>query len=370
MNILLRILVILTLILNGVALWFALSLYGKRNLLIDRNDRYRDFAEQIAQTFEADEPEHVNVAADHEARDISAVTLANADINPDRSDFWESYKQELEKIDAPSYKIPNVADLDEVYILTPEGKPELDSRGEPKKAGSPMDLALEKVVEKAIAQRARMNNVRAQLTALRNEYEDTVAELNQVKKQGRESLKTIAQRDETIAGLEADKSRLEGEVADLKGQIETLESEKQSLQADLDKSNEELEAARAEIETLKKTLEEIALRGTGGVNADGVAAVANVTAGVKGSIVRVNNEYNYCLVKLSDEALVELIGENGDKPLPELDYLVRRPDDENGIVGKIRLRTITKDAKTIVCDILADWKQGDLQKGDEVFYLD
>ena len=225
-------------------------------------------------------------------------------------------------------------------------------------------------MEKALAQRARMNNVRAQLTALRNEYEDTVAELNQVKKQGRESLKTIAERDETIAGLEADKARLEGEVSDLKGQIETLESEKQSLQADLDKANEELETALADVENLKRTLEEIVKRGTSGVNADGVTAVANVTAGVKGSVVRVNNEYNYCLVKLSDEALTELIGENGDKPLPEIDYLVRRPGDENGIIGKIRLRTITKDAKTIVCDILVDWKQGDINQGDEVFYLD
>ena len=122
MNIVLRILVILTLVLNGVALWFALSLYGKRNLLIDRNVRFRQFTEQIAGTFEAEEAEHVNVAADHEARDISAVTLANADINPDRSDFWESYKQELEKIDGPSYKIPDVKALDEVYILDAEGK--------------------------------------------------------------------------------------------------------------------------------------------------------------------------------------------------------------------------------------------------------
>ncbi len=370
MNIVLRILVILTLVLNGVALWFALSLYGKRALLTDRNDRFRDFTVQIAQTFEADEPEHVNVAADHEARDISEVSLANADINPDRSDFWESYKQELEKIDGPSYKIPDPKALDEVYILDAEGKAKRNNRGDPITDGAPMDLALEAVMEKAQAQRARMNNVRAQLTALRNEYEDTVAELNQVKKQGRESLKTIAARDETIAGLEADKARLEGEVSDLKGQIETLESEKQSLQADLDKANEELETALAEVENLKKTLEEIVKRGAGSVTADGIAAVANVTAGVKGSIVRVNNEYNYCLVKLSDEALTELIGENGDKPLPEIDYLVRRPGDEDGIIGKIRLRTITKDAKTIVCDILVDWKQGDIEKGDEVFYLD
>lgn len=370
MNIVLRVLVILTLILNGVALWFALALYGKRNLLIDRNDSYRAFTEAIAKTFEAEEPEYVNVAADHEARDISAVTLANADITPDRSDFWESYKQELEKIDGKSYFIANPADLDEVYILDAEGKPELDARGFAVTEGAPMAVTLEEVMKKAIAQRARMNNVRAQLTKLREEYEDTVAELNEVKKQGRESLKTIAAHEETIATLEAKKAELEGEIVELKDQVSTLEGEKEAMQADLDKAYEDLETANAEIEKLKATIDKIA-QGAGGVmSGDGTMAIANVAAGVKGTVVRVNNEYNYCLVTLTDEAFIELVGENGERPLPEVDYLIRRAGKEDGIVGKIRLRTVTKEARTIVCDILADWKQGDVQNGDEVFYLD
>lgn len=371
MNIVLRILVILTLILNGVALWFALALYGKRNLLIDRNDSYRAFTEAIAKTFEAEEPEYVNVAADHEARDISAVTLANADITPDRSDFWESYKQELEKIDGKSYFIANPADLDEVYILTAEGKPELDRLGNPVKDGAPMALTLDEVMKKAIAQRARMNNVRAQLSKLREEYEDTVVEINEVKKQGRESLKKIAEQEETIATLESKKAELEGQVAELNDQVETLEGEKESIQADMDKAYEDLETANAEIEKLKATIDKIA-QGGGGVTTagEGSMAVANVVAGVKGTVVRVNNEYNYCLVALSDEAYVELVGENDDRPLPELDYLVRRPGKDDNVIGKVRLRTITKEAKTIVCDILVDWKQADLKTGDEVFYLD
>ena len=192
---------------------------------------------------------------------------------------------------------------------------------------------------------------------------------NAVKKQGRESLKTIAEKEEQIASLEADKARLEGEVANLKSEITSLEEEKATLQADLDKANEELETAKAEIAKLKETLEKIVTTGKG-ASADGSTAVVNVTAGVKGTIARVDNEYNFCLVTLTDEALMELIGENGDRELPELEYLVRRPGDENGIVGKIRLRTLTKDTKTIVCDILAGWKQAEFQKGDEVFYLD
>ncbi len=370
MNMLLRILVIVTLIVNGVALWFSTELYKKRELLKDRNDLFRDFAVEIAQTFEAAEPE-ARSAADKEARDISEVSLATADITPDTSDFWESYHIEYEDPAAAFYQIPDVAALDEVYTLDAEGKPKLNNRtGKPDPAGSPLDLSLQDVIKMAEAQRDRLTTVRGQLTKLREEYEATVADLNQVKKQGRESLKTIAARDETIAGLEADKSRLEGEVADRDAQIETLEGEKQSLQADLDKATEERDALADEVENLKKTLEEIATGGQGGANADGMAAIANVTAGVKGTVVRVDNAYNFAIVKLTPEALVELIGEEGERPLPEADFLVSRPGKQDTIIGKVRLRTITKDAGVIVCDILADWKQADVQEGDEVFYLD
>lgn len=368
MNILLRILVILTLVLNGVSLWFAMANYGKKNLLIDRSTLYRTFTESIARTFEADEPEVTNVAGEHTARDISDVTLATADITPDTSDFWETYKQAYEKIDAKSYVIANPDDLDETYVLDAEGKPERDFQGKPITEGSPQANTLAEILKKATAQRTRMNNIRDQLTKLREEYESTVEDLNKVKKQGRESLKTIQAKEEQIAQLESEKARLEGEITELKDQISTLENEKQSLQADLDKANEEVETLRAENEKYKKIIDEIAKSGSSGKGAS--AASANMVAGVKGTVVRVNNEYNYCLVKISKEALVELIGEEQDRQLPEVEYLLRRPGNNKAIVGKIRLRTVTKEIDTIVCDILADWKQDEIKVGDEVFFLD
>ena len=339
MNIVLRILVILTLILNGVALWFAMALYGQRNLVIDRNVLFRDFTIKIAKTFEAEEPVLENTAANHTARDISDVTLATADITPDRSDFWETYKEGYEKLDNKSYQIANTSDLDEVYILNAEGKPEKDFQGNPVKEGAPLDNALNEVLKKATAQRSRMNDIRVQLTDLRKEYEETIDNLNEVKKQGRESLKTIAAKEEQISTLEGEKATLEGQVTELKDQVQTLEDDK------------------------------VAQQGTRGVNPDAVAA--NITAGVKGKVVRVDNDYNYCIVKLDDAAIAELIGEDGEKELPELDLYVRHEGvNEDDVVGKIRLKTVTKDAGVLVCDILIDWKQGDIKRGDEVFYLD
>ncbi len=370
MNIVLRILVILTLILNGVALWFAMELYGKRNLLIDRNILFRDFTVQVAKTFEAEEPVIENTAANHTARDISPVTLASADITPDRSDYWESYKEGYEKMDNKSYQIENTSDLDEVYELDAEGKPKKDFQGNPVKDGAPLDSALKDVLKKAMDQRARMNNIRAQLTNIREEYEDTVTELNDVKKQGRESLKTIAAKEEQIATLESEKSQLEGQVSELKDQVQTLEDDKVAMQGDLDKVTEENETLRGEVEKLKATIDKIAQSGTRGVNAD-AAMAANITAGVKGRVVRSDNSYNFCIIKLDENAIAELIGADGERELPEIDYYVRRKGDDKGeILGKVRLRTLTKDAGVVICDILTEWKQGEILRDDEIFYLD
>lgn len=370
MNIVLRILVILTLILNGVALWFAKANNDKRELLIDRNILFKNFTVQIAKTFEAEEPVIENTAANHTARDISPVTLANADITPDTSDYWEGYKEAYEKLDAKSYQIANTSDLDEVYILDGEGKPEKDFQGNPVKDGAPLDNTLKEVLKKAGDQRARMNNIRAQLTNIREEYEDTVVELNEVKKQGRESLKTIAAKEEQISVLESEKSQLEGQVTELKSQVETLENDKVAMQEDLDKVNEEKETLQAEVEKLNGIIERFARKGTSSTTSSGVV-VANVTAGVKGKVVRVDNDYNYCIVKLDDAAIAELIGEEGDKELPEIELYVRHEGvNEDEFIGKLRVKTVTKDAGALVCDILIDWKQGEIKRGDEVFYLD
>ena len=374
MNIVLRILVILTLIVNGVALWFATALYGKRELLIDRDTAYYKIMPQIARTLEADEPQHENTAASHEARDISDVTAANADITPDKSDFWESYKEEYEDISRKNYSIDDrQSDLNEVYVTRPDenGNPQvvLDGKGDKVTEGSPQDNLLQEILGKAKAQRARLNNVRGELAKVRRELEDAIQELNAVKRQGRESLKTIDEKNEEIAGLESKVAALEGEIESLKQNIQSLEDDKAALQADLDKKTEELETAQAEIAKLKETIEKFAKLG-GTKATDGLAAVANIPAGVKGKVVRVDNDYNFCVVELTDEALAELIGEDQDRPLPEAEFYIRRPGNTTSPIGKVRLRSLTKSVKAVVCDILVGWKQEDVKKGDEVFYLD
>lgn len=379
MNILLRILVILTLVLNGVAFWFTYALYGKRELLIDRNDRFETFTIEIAKTLEASQPEQTEEdkaalaempVIDMESTDAEHAGKALSDLEV-RS-YWTEGDYRIEYESTPEfYQGPDPQDLKEVYVLDAEKKAKLNARGEAVKEGSKMDVALNEIVSKSEAQRDYYTKVRGQLTALREEYEALVPQIHTLKEESRQRAQTIIDRDNTISGLEADKANLEGQVADRDQQIASLEEEKSVLQGDLDAVTEERDTLADEVENLKKTIAMIAQSGLGAnANANDVAAIANVTAGVKGTIVRADNLYNSAIVKLTPEALTELIGEAGDRPLPEIDFYVRRPGKADAIVGKIKVRTLVKDQSAIVCDIPADWKQEPIQKGDEVFYLD
>lgn len=381
MNILLRILVILTLVLNGVAFWFTYALYGKRELLKDRNDRFESFTIEIAKTLEGAQPEQTEddkaalaemPVIDMESTDAEHAGKALTDLEV-RS-FWTEGEggYHIEYESTPEfYQGPDPQDLKEVYVLDAEKKAKLNARGEAVKEGSKMDVALNEIVAKSEAQRDYYTKVRGQLTALREEYEALVPQIHTLKEESRQRAQTIIDRDNTISGLEADKANLEGQVADRDQQIASLEEEKSVLQGDLDAVTEERDTLADEVENLKKTIAMIAQSGQGvNANANDVAAIANVTAGVKGTIVRADNLYNSAIVKLTPEALTELIGEAGDRPLPEIDFYVRRPGKADAIVGKIKVRTLVKDQSAIVCDIPADWKQEPIQKGDEVFYLD
>ncbi len=372
MNIVLRLLVILTLILNGVALWFANALYNKRELLMDSNADLRAGIERIARTLEApaaEGEEEEAVATTRTDRDVSTVESSNADIPPDYSTFWKSYDESLETVASESYEIPNPLDLAQVYVLDPVTKEaKLDATGRPIRTGSALNAVIDEIVRISNEQRVLANKVRAQLTKIREEYEDTVVELNQVKKDARKALKTIEEKEAQIATLEDEKRALEDQISGLKEQITSLEDEKLTLQQDLDLANENLEAAQAEVRTLKEQIENIAKMGIQPGGAAVAVAGANVTAGPKGELVRVDNQYNFCVVQLTDEAYVELFGEDGSREMPEMECWIVR-DGVEAPLAKIRFTNVTKTLKAVTADILVDWKQAPLNPGDKVIYM-
>ncbi len=367
MNIVFRLLVALTLVINGIALWFAKELDAKRTLLLDGNEALRNFVGEIARTFETEEP--AEDTASYEERDVTEVSLATADITPDKGDFWSQYKPAYEEIPTTSMKVDTEL-LKEVYVLDAEGKPLLDGRGNPLMDGAPLSVKLADVLKAAKDQKNRLNKTREFLPLLRKELEDVIAEINRVKVDARQSLKTIAERDATISTLEGEKAALQDEVAAKEGEIESLNAEKEAMQADLDKAVEDLDTAKAEIEKLRRVIKESIQSGSNG-EAGTVATGVNVVAGVKGKVVAVNNKYNYCIIQLTDEAYTEIFGEEGNRVLPKLEFYVKSEgvDIDNGYKAIIRLQTLVKLPKAVYCEIPVEGKLKDVAVGDEVFYL-
>ncbi len=372
MNIVLRILVILTLILNGVALWFANALYNKRELLMAANQDLRAGIVKIANTLEAPAAataEDDTAAPTRVARDASPVEASNADLEPDYADYWEKYDDALETVTLENYEVASPDDLFQVYVLGSDNQPLRNSEGTPQRMGSKLNKAIDEIVRSSLAQRAQANKVRAQLTSIREEYEDTVTELNTVKKDARKSLKTIEEKEAQISTLEGEKADLESQIGGLKEQITSLEDEKLTIQQDLDLANENLEAAQNEVKTLKEQIENIAKMGIqsgGGVSA--AVAGANIAAGEKGTVVRADNDYNFCVIQLTDEAFIEIFGEDGSRQLPEMECWIVR-EGVAAPIARVRLSNLTKDKKAVVADILVDWKQGDVKSGDTVQYI-
>ena len=104
--------------------------------------------------------------------------------------------------------------------------------------------------------------------------------------------------------------------------------------------------------------------------------MANLTAGVKGEVVKVDNEYQFAIIRLGEDSMKELLGENLDAPLPSVELHVKRPGFKGPAgeyITRIRLRKAfpnKKEGKSnlVVVDILPDWQQAPMEVKDVIFY--
>lgn len=100
------------------------------------------------------------------------------------------------------------------------------------------------------------------------------------------------------------------------------------------------------------------------------AAVTSLPAGDKGKVLEANNEAAFAIIEVTPEAMMQLKGNDLMRPLPMLDFPIKRPGF-NGpageIVGRVRLRQEVPGKNWIVCDILSNWTQAEIKKNDVVF---
>ena len=379
MNKALHFFVYLFLALAGAALWFEIQLNAKRSLLTDRNRLQEDYIVRIARTVEKTD---ATKGSPMELKKDSSPVEARLVDSPDMENVLEEYKGELETTTADDGtfdwdNMKNREQLRMIYVLDAEGNPIMDGNQPLKKGPGTEDEILNKLYEASKNQLSRLNSTRAEMTSLRGKLEGVVEELNKLKPEARQDKVTIVEKNEKIAKLEEDKTQLEGQITKLKSQMDELNAEITSLKDEANTAKDDAEAARDDlakanklVEQLKQLLKESVT--TRGADSSGGAgeAVKSIPVGDKGVVISADNANMFCIVKLTDEAMKEMRGENLDRPLPALEFGVKRAGFKGRageFIGRIRVRQEVKGKPYVICDILGAWEQDKLKNDDVIF---
>ncbi len=377
MNKALHVLVYVILVVAGVALYFEYNLYGKKELLKDRNRQLEDYLINISKTIEkADAPKP---ASQPEARkDVSPIEAKLVE-TPETENVLEEFPVQLEEANLETLKWDDKerVQLRQLYKLDPDGMkiPDPANPGDfvKKGPGTAQEL-LDQLFDRAKAQQAKLNTTRAELAAARTKIEGLVADFNKLPPDMRQDKVTIEEQKKNIADLEDQKKDVEEQLQKSKAQVEELNAEIASLKDEVTNAKDETEAVKEDLAKMTKLKDQLTKllqqqAATPSAAASGVA-VTSLSAGDKGKIVKADNQLMFAIVEFTDEAMKELLGPERQNALPQLEMGLRRkgfngPAGE--YVGRIRLRQEVKGKNFIIADILGDWKQADLQGGDVVF---
>lgn len=378
MNKALHALVYVILVVAAVALYFEYNLYGKKELLKDRNRQLEDYLVKISHTIEkvdAAKP----ATAPEASKDVSPIEAKEID-DPEKVNLLEDYPAQLEEANLETLKWDDKqrVQLRQLYLLDGEGNriPDPANPGdfEKKGKGTAQEL-LDLLFERAKAQQAKLNSTRAALAEQRTKLEALVGDYNKIKPDGRKDKITIEEKKTQIGELEQAKSAVEDQLSKTKSQVEDLNAEVKSLKDELgqekDKTEEVKEAlAQKEklVDQLKKLLQERAAQQTS--SASGSSVVTAIPAGEKGKIVEINEQLRFAVVEFSDAAMKELLGPELQGALPQLEMGLRRKGFQGPAgeyIGRIRLRQNVAGKNFVIADVLGDWQQAEIKKGDLVF---
>ena len=378
MNKALHALVYLILAVSVAALYFEYNLYGKKELLKDRNRQLEDCLVTLSKTIEKADP--AKPATVPEARkDVSQIE-AKAVESPETENLLEDYPAQFEEqnLDKLNWGDKERIQSRQLYKLDGEGNkiPDAANPGDfvKKGPGTAQEL-LDKIVDRAKAQQTTLNNTRAELANVRAKLEKLVTDFNKLPPEMRQDKITIEEKKKQIEELEAKKTELEENISKLKTQIEDLNTEIKSVKEELQASKDETEQVREELakekkktDHLNKIIQEMNARLQGGQGQ--TSAGTNVTAGNKGKIVDLNTTYMYAVIEFTDDAMKELLGPERNGVLPQIEMGIRRkgfngPAGE--FVGRVRLRQCVAGKNFVIADVLGDWQQAEAQKGDDVF---
>ena len=378
MNKALHALVYVTLVVAAAALFFEIQLDGKRELLKDRNRQLEDYIVKISNTIEKSDA--AKPASLPEARkDVSAVEAKLVD-SPETENVLEDYPAQLEEanLDTLKWDDKERIQLRQLYKLDGEGNkiPDAANPGDfvKKGAGTAQEL-LDLLFERAKAQQAKLNTTRAELANARTKLEALVNDYNKLKPEGRQDKVSLEEKKAQIEELEQAKAAVEEQLTKTKSQIDDLNAEIKSLKDERDSAKDETEAVKEDlaktqklVDQLKKLLQNQPARQQ--TVASGAVNVAPLTVGNKGKIVEVNSKLMFAVVEFDEDAMKELLGPERQNALPQLEMGIRRTGFQGPAgeyVGRLRLRQSVAGKNFVIADLLGDWLQTEVKKGDVVF---
>ena len=385
MNKVLHVIVYLIMVAAVAALVFEKSLFDKRSLLSDRNRAMEDYIVRLARTIEkADAPRPMSVP--EAKKDTSPIEPRQID-TPEMENVLDEYPAQLETANLETFNWDDSTtrlQLRQLYFLGPDGQPVPDAANYNKpmtKGKGTMAELMDQLFERAKAQQATLNSTRAALAELRGKLENVVGDYNKLKPELRIAKMTDEELKQKISQLGQEKQLLEEQITKLKSRVEEQTGEITSLKDEVSTAKDETEAAKEENGTLEKKIKQLETlmkqmaqqqNQASGAAAGGAtgSAVTSLPAGDKGKIIDVNNKLMFCVVEFSDEAMKEMLGPDRNGTLPALTLGLRRkgfsgPAGE--FVGKIRLRQSVSGKNYVIADILGDWSQAEVEKGDAVF---
>ena len=383
MNKVLHLVVYLILIAAVAALVFEKSLFDKRALLGDRNRMLEDYIVKIANTIEkADAPR--SMVAPEAKKDISPIEARQID-SPEMSNLLEEYNAQLESGNLETFKWDTSQvrlQLRQLYYLeNGQTVPDVANYNKPmtKGKGTMADL-LDQLLERAKAQQASLNTTRSALAELRGKFEAEVSDYNKLKPEVRaakvnedELKQKVSQVNQEKMVLEEQLTKLKSRVEEQSGEITSLKDEVSTAKDETAVAKEECAALEKKVQQLQKLMQQMAQQqsqSAGTSVSGGASAVTSLPAGNKGKVADVNNKLMFCVIEFSDEAMDQMIGSARKNALPALTLGVLRKGFKGAageFVGKVRLRQSVAGKNFVIADILGDWSQAPMEKGDVIF---
>jgi len=380
MGTLLKVLTVLILLLSIFAFVMGLSLFDKREELLGRTQALEEKIRQIAGTIETSPPAATDENFFSTGYDVSRVDDRVND-DPELNNFWDSYKAGLENRSPDQFNLnteANRAKLRTYWRMVPhETEPgrmvvykDPTTREKSNTGKDTMDELLRDVLDKAQKQLARLNDTRAQLINVRQEFETVIGLFNEEKKAHRRSKVeitrlngVITRLEGTVAALEQDKARLERQVRELQ---DTVADKEATIKKHVDTIQDLDIQVKKQAEEITRLRDIINLKT--GVNRSGVTiSDLKLSPGEKGRIISIEKDLAFVVIQLNDTARSELIADGTFAAGTEL-MVYRKEGGKDIIVSRIRLTNPPNSSNLSIAEIVYGWTQVPIKEGDLIIH--